>query len=514
VSVDNFNPTSLVHQWCLYQKELLRFYHRNRHRSVLLNADDISGAPGSVLQSLRSGLQLKLTTPPPRPPAAGDLKPLDNWLIQQLLQAHPAALALEQEMLASMPSYASPSVSAGIIPATASSALSQLHQIYQDRALLRRSTEQGELARTALQTEVGQLQRSVEQKSAALESLWSELHLVQEDLEKHLLQSQAEAEEGSRRSLAHWQHLMELYPDYCEWEHIEELRLGERTGWRVHGLVVMGRVVPPLDISLEAERGVPVLVVHPQPDLAPCPLLDWPDASAEGVPTLRLQLNAPPGSATAQLLRHIGYTDLLTLQNACRVLAQAAQPRSPELTDLRPYLASLGHWLEQLPAMWRFDTIELQHEQRDSGYECLGLLVRNARFGQRHWPVFEFRLAVAMSDDVHFSTLPRLEFRRPSQGELQFENWFAESTDGSGDRYEIRFDIGNDAIDVAAWSALNSIDQTQALSLIAHLPRMLSKLESQGVVVARPWDDWRRLCRGMQEVLLALGLRPNSFAVI
>jgi hypothetical protein len=90
-----------------------------------------------------------------------------------------------------------------------------------------------------------------------------------------------------------------------------------------------------------------------------------------------------------------------------------------------------------------------------------------------------------------------------ASGPPQFENWFAESDDALGRRFELRFNTRAQAMDIGAWEALSVIDQIQAAHIIRLLPVWLERLAQRGVPLSRPWTDWIAASRNMGEVLAA-----------
>ncbi len=122
-------------------------------------------------------------------------------------------------------------------------------------------------------------------------------------------------------------------------------------------------------------------------------------------------------------------------------------------------------------------------------------------YGERHWPTFEFRLSAANVKKGQFSYLPKLEFPLAAQGPQQFENWFEESDDDRGPKFELRFDIKNKAMDIGLWNALSATDQAQALSMCEQLPVLLQRLQAPGhqhSPAGPPWADWQNMVSGLQ----------------
>ena len=165
---------------------------------------------------------------------------------------------------------------------------------------------------------------------------------------------------------------------------------------------------------------------------------------------------------------------------------------------------AMAEALGALPPSLRFDAVSLRHEQVNPDYEHLWLRLSNAQYGERRWPVFEFRLSANNVRKAKWSHLPKLEFPLPEQGgPKQFENWFEESEDDQGPKFELRFDMKAPAMDIQCWNALSELDQKQAWELVRSLPAMLQELEQAGARIHRSWDDWQLLATGIEQTLMA-----------
>jgi hypothetical protein len=159
----------------------------------------------------------------------------------------------------------------------------------------------------------------------------------------------------------------------------------------------------------------------------------------------------------------------------------------------------LRQQLVDLSPVWRFDAVQLKHHQVNPDYENLCFTLTNAHFGARRWPSFEFRLSAANIKRGKFSGHPKLEFPLQEQGDKQFENWFEESEDDQGPKFELRFDIKTRSLDINTWRTLSPSDQAQTLSLSDQLPVLLQRLQAQGVQISRPWTDWQGMAAAIQD---------------
>jgi hypothetical protein len=343
--------------------------------------------------------------------------------------------------------------------------------------------------------------RALKEQQQESELLLLQLHQVQEELEHYFLQHQ-QASQDKQALEARWLKLVQRYPDYAEWDHINITPDAAQLHCQIQGFKAGGRVIPLLDITVDVTGQHPTLLLAPAAQPANSPLLYWPTSAADEAPApLHLNAAAPAGTEAAQVLGNLTPADLQLLGTACTTLAQQLPATLPQPNHWAQHLGTLQKQLATLPPVWRFDTVQLKHQQVNPDYEHLWFSLTNACYGNRHWPSFEFRLSAANVKRGKFSQHPKLEFPEPTQGNKQFDNWFEESEDDRGPKFELRFDIKNKAMDINAWQALSPTDQAQALSLCAQLPLLLQRLQTQGTAIARPWSDWLTLAQGMQHIL-------------
>ena len=96
------DTAALMTTWAAHQKEILRFYHRNPERAILVDAAEVGAAAGALIAACaeRWNLALALSTAPlpvqPAPPL------LVSYLAEQLRLTHPELQALQQELESSL----------------------------------------------------------------------------------------------------------------------------------------------------------------------------------------------------------------------------------------------------------------------------------------------------------------------------------------------------------------------------------------------------------------------------
>jgi hypothetical protein len=346
------------------------------------------------------------------------------------------------------------------------------------------------------------------------ELLLLQLHQVQEELENYFLQHQ-QASQDNKKLDARWKKLLLRYPDYVEWEHIEVIQKSAKKGKKpllqcqIRGLNAGARHVDQLDLCVAVVGSLPILMLMPPALTAVSPLMYWPSSETDTISTdadsakllqvLILDPAAVPDSEAGKLLRSLTQSDLQMVRVACAALIEGLPSTLPQRHLWVQYLNIIRQQLEDLPQCWRFDSVALKNQQVNPDYEHLWFALSNVYFGARHWPSFEFRLGAANIKRGKFSQHPKLEFPQQESGAAQFENWFEESEDDRGPKFELRFDTSKKALDLNTWKALSSTDQAQLLSMSKQLPELLQRLQKSGTTISRPWSEWQNMVVDIQQ---------------
>jgi hypothetical protein len=153
----------------------------------------------------------------------------------------------------------------------------------------------------------------------------------------------------------------------------------------------------------------------------------------------------------------------------------------------------------------QYEDIQLIRYFNEPGYESIWIVLENLKVGAHLWQHFEFRISAANIQPDGFSEQPHYEFPRLQNSEQVFENWFVESSDElRGERFELRFNLGQGAMDMAAWSALSKLDQAQFVALIQSIPSMLDDLAEFNDLSIRSLEDWKALNQRSLELIAAL----------
>jgi hypothetical protein len=395
-----------------------------------------------------------------------------------------------------------------------SSLIAARDALAQEKAKLTQRLEAQTAAQQAESKAKAQLQAKLDaetkaRKDAAEEAdlLLAQLHQVQEELENYFLQHQAaQAEcEALRARLGRW---AGRFPNQCAWESLQTQASVDPDAQETVLLQTEygDRLFPELRLKLHAAKNrLQLTLMRPAGGAAPWlkwPQFERPDGQWQAADELLIDPAARKGSAEAANLAALAPSDLKLLVALCESLG------AQDATHWASRWQAMAQTLRALPPRWRYDAIHLREEQQLPQYEHLWLRLDNAQWGDRHWPAFEFVLSSHQPRSAQGSHLPKLEFPLSAEGTpKQFDNWFAESEDHKGPKFELRFETLAPAMDMSCWNALSKTDQGQAMQIAIALPQMLQELQQAGVGVSHPWADWQTLAKSIQVTLVTcLGL--------
>jgi hypothetical protein len=355
-------------------------------------------------------------------------------------------------------------------------------------------------AKQDAQRECENLQQRIQQHEARhidlqkeSELLLAQLHQVQEELESYFLEAQA-LKQNKEQLLLRVTRLLKRLPGMVEWDDLAAEANQTSLTITLQQVVSADRQVPQLKLLLARQKKQPTLQVLDPEGQFP--------ALFQGKLTSPINPIAAAGTPEAALIDQLAPSDINLLQRVCTSVAQALPAPVARRDKWAADLTLLAEQLKVLPPVWRYDSVSLLHEQVNSDYEHLWFHFDNATFGNRNWPSFEFRLSAANIRKGKFSQHPKLEFPEPGPGiSKQFENWFEESEDDHGVKYELRFDLRTCRLDAVVWGALDKYDRAQMVALVIAIPRILSALQRDGVALKRPYEHWMELAKQVKEIL-------------
>jgi hypothetical protein len=351
-------------------------------------------------------------------------------------------------------------------------------------------------AKQAAENERDSLQQRIQQHEAQQEDselLLAQLHQVQEELESYFLEAQA-LKQDKEKLQKRVTRLLKRLPSTLEWDDLAAEASKTSLTLTLYQVVSSLRELPQLKLVLARHKKQPTLQVVDAEG--------QPPALLHGPLALPLNPMAAADSSGAAALAQLAPSDITLLQQVCTSVALALPSDMAGLDKWGADLTLLAEQFKNLPPVWRYDAVSLRQEQVNPDYEHLWFQFDNATFGNRHWPSFEFRLSAANVRKGKFSQHPKLEFPDPGPGlPKQFENWFEESEDDHGTKYELRFDLRKNVMDMAAWEALSPDDRAHLLTLLAHLGQVMRNLENRGTSIHRQWAEWHQLLEGARSVI-------------
>lgn len=380
----------------------------------------------------------------------------------------------------------------------------------QQAAKLTAELEQAHAAKAAVEQNAAQLDDRVQQAQRQLDALKQvqsrsdsalqaaqqdserfmlQLHQVQEELAQHFLDKQKlqrECETLQQR----WVRLERRLPGYLDYERIEPVAVDTvsdqpRVDWRVLNLTLAGQLHPELAFSTLLQDGQAGIVL-------------------DGIELFPRALRGPDAAKVIAQFRRFGSRQWSMVLAAASALEQffAAKPAvAPQLSFdpvfWRQALLPLVAELRALPAVFRFDGVTLKRELVHTDYEHLWLVLEGASLGQQQWPKFELRLGAADIRPGRFSRHPKLEFPLIDGKTRPFDSWYEESHDEFGGKFELRFDLNRQLMDIGVWAKLSVDDRKLLLSVNGVLGQALQRLQTEQSPISRPWSDWQGLAAGI-----------------
>lgn len=348
------------------------------------------------------------------------------------------------------------------------------------------------------------------QVRAELDALVHYSRSIQNEVERNYLEAQEQKTVNAalRRKI---DCVVQNYSEIVFFENIRQIE-SEPLRWQIEGMETEYGRTDTLDLELNTLNTKPRLLIGLSPHLGH-PFSDSfvtssPHKSSDG--RLVITPSAMPGDTEYLTLRMLSKNELRALDNAL-YLADRFLIKDP-LDPQSKLIANLRKTLQELPRTLRFHNARIDSSAPLPAYESLQFSLQDAHYGDRNWSVFSFKLAATRSTGI--LTQPRLEFHLFDAANRPFENWFVESSDGLGDRLELRFDTNTEAFDSAVWKRLSEIDQLQLLSIISRLPLLLDLVPIHGEGKSLDVSSWKVLALSMHKILYKHGLPTNTLAVV
>jgi hypothetical protein len=371
-------------------------------------------------------------------------------------------------------------------------------QLDEQKAATADAEEQARIARTTVDETTARLNDTAQEN----ELLLSQLHQVQEELERYFLEysaSRATAQSLETR-LAR---LLGSLPGGFDCGALALVDSPEEGLWQwlAEDIRVAGRSVESLRYATRVEQGSVVLAIL-RDGATPGALLRWPlNARNESSVTLAA-LPDPQGGST--YLTHLAQLTTSDWEMMHGLLRQMVRQMVRGTIAVPPdqangYAQAIGTSLSligQLAPVVRFDDSILTGQTVNARREVLGLRLSNVSFGRLRIPELELQFQAEIKADTTsggtaLGGVTCLIFGREAAAG-PFEAWVTNASDASGK--PVMGILATSAGPVEGpWDRLTPADQAFVVGLCDVLPLCLATLTVQDVRVKRPLKEWATL---------------------
>ena len=324
--------------------------------------------------------------------------------------------------------------------------------------------------------------------------LLAQLHQVQEELEKYYLQNkdrQIEVQALQDR----WLRAVQSHPELLDFEDLQilsESKTELTAHWRINQLQVDGVMKGPFEFNTFVENGVAGLTFT-KDDKGHSPIHRWPLIAVKDkqLSVLPVKGQDDPKKRSATILQ-LGTTDWQLVQVLTDKLIKALGSTS--------MAQQLGHGqalseglkvqrqiLEKMPALLRFDAIELFGQQNTGVKSVIGLRLKRADLQGLKADPFEFQIQLNLTANATMSSA-HLIFDEKTVAN-PFENW-KQNVKSSAGQAVMALQLGPKGWSPQTWHALSPQDQQWLQNTVRLLPFMLGTLQSQGTQLVKGWSFW------------------------
>jgi hypothetical protein len=299
---------------------------------------------------------------------------------------------------------------------------------------------------------------------------------------------------------ARWERLVKALPGYIDHgsiriNAIEEMSRGARISWHVSQPVGYRSDCAESTFHILIEKGYPGIEVE-----------------LGNSNTQKLYRIFPhkliKGSEDWKLFQTLSASDWKQLRTLILILDQAISQQWRGISWINEFdpnfwqdsLVKLIKAFKALPKIVRYDMVSLKNELQNVDYEHLWLELHGVSFGFEYIPKLEMRIGAALTGAEIFSRHPKFEFPLVD-GIKPMSSWYEESRDDFGAKYELRFALEGQAIDMQTLGKLSPSDQALVLNLISLAPQFLAELMDRKTVIKRPWITWMSFAKDASELL-------------
>jgi hypothetical protein len=150
--------------------------------------------------------------------------------------------------------------------------------------------------------------------------------------------------------------------------------------------------------------------------------------------------------------------------------------------------------LDKVPALLRFDDIQLFGQQNTEKKSVIGLRLTHADLQGLKANPFEFQVQLNLAAGSAM-TSAYLIFDEKTAG-TPFENW-THNVKSSAGQAVMALQLGPKGWQPQQWHLLSPVDQQWLQNTVRLLPFMLATLQNQGVKLAKGWTTWAQAATEM-----------------
>ncbi|HEU4853583.1 MAG TPA: hypothetical protein VFT37_15650 [Telluria sp.] len=208
----------LLETWATYNRELLRFQKRHPKKTILVNAEDCAANPAALIEACAKRWKLNLTADEIEPQPSYSPKPLATYLAEQSLVIQPELKLLQDEMEAAVHEIA-PHDEHDVQPFDIFDALKDYSALRDMAVQARTLSEQQHVlalqvhdleaavaersaAASTSEEELSSYKKRLDEASKENEQILTQMHQLQEELERWFLESKKLNEENSAKATA------------------------------------------------------------------------------------------------------------------------------------------------------------------------------------------------------------------------------------------------------------------------------------------------------------------------
>jgi hypothetical protein len=181
---------------------------------------------------------------------------------------------------------------------------------------------------------------------------------------------------------------------------------------------------------------------------------------------------------------------LVALLNETLVKAMGSAAMAQSLSHTPALLEGLKaqrQILDKVPALLRFDQIQLFGQQNTELKSVIGLRLTHAHLKGHKANTFEFQLQLNLTVTQTVASA-HLVFDEKTAG-APFDHW-TNNVKSSAGKAVMALQLGPTGWQAQLWHTLSALDQEWLQNMVRLLPFMLANLQNQGIKLEKGWAHW------------------------